>query len=112
MLDAHIVKKRRAFTVDVCIRLRPGERLGLFGASGAGKSTVMSCLAGIETPDNGTISLGGLRLFPPSLALHRRPIAYLTQNNWLFPHLSVADNVCFGLYNRDGNGAKKWIDEL
>ena len=112
MLDAHIVKRRRAFTVDVRIRLRAGERLGLFGASGAGKSTVMSCLAGIESPDAGKISLGGVRVFPPNLALHRRPIAYLTQSDWLFPHLSVAENVCFGLYNRDHNGAKKWIDEL
>jgi molybdate transport system ATP-binding protein len=112
MLDAHIVKTRRAFTVDVRFRLRPGERLGLFGASGAGKSTVMSCLAGIETPDAGKISLGGLRLFPPNLTLHRRPIAYLTQSDWLFPHLSVAENVCFGLRDRECNGAKKWIDEL
>jgi ABC-type sulfate/molybdate transport systems ATPase subunit len=112
VLDAHIVKKRHAFTVDVCLRLQPGERLGLFGASGAGKSTVMSCLAGIEIPDAGKISLGGLRLFPPNLALHRRPIAYLTQSDWLFPHLSVAENVCFGLYDRDRNGTKKWIDEL
>jgi ABC-type sulfate/molybdate transport systems ATPase subunit len=112
VLDAHIVKIRRAFTVDVHFRLRPGERLGLFGASGAGKSTVMSCLAGIETPDAGKISLGELRLFPPNLTLHRRPIAYLTQNDWLFPHLSVAENVCFGLRDRDHNGAKKWIDEL
>ena len=67
----------------------------------------MSCLAGIEIPDAGKISLGELRLFPPNMALHRRPIAYLTQNDWLFPHLSVAENVCFGLYNRDRNGAKK-----
>jgi molybdate transport system ATP-binding protein len=112
VLDAHIVKTRRAFTVDVRIRLRPGERLGLFGASGAGKSTVMSCLAGIETPDAGKISLGELRLFPPNLPLHRRPIAYLTQSDWLFPHLSVAENVCYGLRDRNQNGAKKWIDEL
>jgi ABC-type sulfate/molybdate transport systems ATPase subunit len=112
LLDAHIVKTRRAFTVDVHFRLRSGERLGLFGASGAGKSTLMSCLAGIETPDAGNISLGELRLFPPNLALHRRPIAYLTQSDWLFPHLSVAENVCFGLHHQDRNGAKKWIDEL
>jgi molybdate transport system ATP-binding protein len=112
LLDAHIVKKRRAFTVDVRLHLPAGERLGLFGASGAGKSTVMSCLAGIETPDGGQISLGGLQLFPPNLALHHRPIAYLTQSDWLFPHLSVAENVCFGLYNREHNGAQKWIDEL
>lgn len=112
MLDARIVKARRGFTVDVRIRLRPGERLGLFGTSGAGKSTVMSCLAGIEPPDTGKISLGGLCLFPPNLALHRRPIGYLTQSDWLFPHLSVAENVCFGLRNQGCNGAKKWIGEL
>jgi molybdate transport system ATP-binding protein len=112
MLDAHIVKVRRAFTVDVRIRLRPGERLGLFGASGAGKSTVLSCLAGIETPDAGEIRFRDLRLFPPSLPLHRRPLAYLTQSDWLFPHLSVAENVCFGLQNHDRDGAEKWIEEL
>ncbi|MBV8774241.1 MAG: ATP-binding cassette domain-containing protein [Deltaproteobacteria bacterium] len=112
MLDAHIVKTRRAFTVDVRLRLGGGERLGLFGASGAGKSTVMSCLAGIEAPDAGRISFGELGLFPPNLPLHRRPLAYLTQSDWLFPHLTVAENVCFGLYNGHYNGAKKWIDEL
>jgi ABC-type sulfate/molybdate transport systems ATPase subunit len=112
MLEAHIVKARRAFTVDVRIRLRPGERLGLFGASGAGKSTVLSCLAGIETPDGGEIRFGDLCLFPPSLALHRRPLAYLTQSDWLFPHLSVGENVCFGIRNHDRDGAKEWIGEL
>jgi molybdate transport system ATP-binding protein len=112
MLDAHIIKARRAFTVDVRIRLRPGERLGLFGASGAGKSTVLSCIAGIETPDAGEICFDNLRLFSPGLPLHRRPLAYLTQNDWLFPHLSVAENVCFGLRNHALDGAKKWIEEL
>jgi molybdate transport system ATP-binding protein len=112
MLDAHIVKARRAFTVDVRIRLQPGEKLGLFGVSGAGKSTVLSCVAGIETPDDGEISFGDLCLFPPSLPLYRRPLGYLTQSNWLFPHLSVGENVCFGLEKRDRDSAKKWIEEL
>ncbi len=112
MLDAHIVKARRTFTVDVRIRLRPGEQLGLFGASGAGKSTVLACLAGIETPDAGEICFGDLRLFPPMLPLYHRPLGYLTQSNWLFPHLSVAENVCFGLQDRDRGGAKKWVEEL
>ena len=111
VLDAHIIKRRRAFTVDVRLRLRRGERLGIFGTSGAGKSTIMSCLAGIEIPDAGKISFGELRLFPPNLPLHRRPIAYLTQNDWLFPHLSVAENVCFGFRTRT-RSAQKWIDEL
>jgi ABC-type sulfate/molybdate transport systems ATPase subunit len=112
VLEARIVKKRRAFTVDVHIHLSGGESLGLFGASGAGKSTVMSCLAGIESPDSGYISLGATRLYPPSLPLHRRPIAYLTQNDWLFPHLSVGENVWFGLHDRYHNGAVAWVDEL
>ncbi|MGH7988049.1 MAG: ATP-binding cassette domain-containing protein [Candidatus Binataceae bacterium] len=111
MLDAHIVKARDAFTLEVRLRLPPGERLALFGASGAGKSTLLSCLAGLETPDHGEIRLDGLRLFPPSLPLHRRPLAYLTQSDFLFPHLSVAENVCFGLHDYH-NGTQKWVGEL
>lgn len=112
MLSAYIVKARRAFTINVRVQLRLGERLGLFGASGAGKSTVLSCVAGIETPDAGEITFGDLRFFPPSIPLYRRPLAYLTQSNWLFPHLTVEENVCFGLRNNDRAAAKKWIEEL
>lgn len=111
-LDAHIVKARRAFTVDVRLVLKQGERLALFGASGAGKSTVLSCLAGIENPDGGRIQFGDTALFPPSLPLYRRPLAYLTQSDSLFPHLSVADNVCFGLRDCERNGTRQWVEEL
>ena len=112
MLDAHIVKARPHFTVDVRIRLVRGERLAIFGASGAGKSTVLSCIAGLEVPDSGAIRFDDLVLFPPPLALHRRPIAYMTQKDLLFPHLSVAENVRFGLHDFHANGNASWIDEL
>jgi ABC-type sulfate/molybdate transport systems ATPase subunit len=112
MLDAHIVKVRRAFTVEVHLKLRQGERFALFGASGAGKSTTLSCLAGLETPDAGEIRLDDLILFPPSLPLHRRPLAYMAQKDSLFPHLTVAGNICFGLRDFARDGTKKWIDEL
>jgi len=112
MLDAHIVKARREFTIDVRIQLQPGERLGLFGASGAGKSTILSCLAGIETPDGGEIFFRDRCLFPVGLPLHQRPLAYLTQSDWLFPHLSVAENVCFGIKKHARDGARDWIEEL
>jgi len=112
MLEAHIVKERPAFVLDVTIRLERGERLGLFGASGAGKSTVLSCLAGLATPDAGEIWLDGAVLFPPNLPLYRRAIAYLTQSDWLFPHLTVAENVGFGLRNRERESAAPWIEEL
>lgn len=97
MLNAHIIKKRRELRVDVQLSLTEGGSVGLFGASGTGKSTVLACLAGIEEPDGGYIELKGLNLFPPSLPLYMRPIGYLTQEPSLFPHLSVSENICFGI---------------
>ena len=91
------MRRRAAFTVDAALRVESGGALALFGASGAGKSTVLSCLAGLETPDDGFARLDGLTLFPPPLPLHRRPIGYLTQDANLFPHLTVAQNVRFAV---------------
>jgi molybdate transport system ATP-binding protein len=99
MLKAHIVKKRREITVNVSLELDKGSSLGLFGASGAGKSTVLACIAGIEEPDEGYVKLGEFQFFPPSFPLHKRPIGYLTQEPGLFPHLRVSENVSFGIPN-------------
>ncbi len=114
MLEARIVRRRAAFTVDASLRLESGDALGLFGASGAGKSTVLSCLAGLEPADDGFARLDGLTLFPPPLPLHRRPIGYLTQDATLFPHLTVGQNVRFAL-DGERNGVRRregWLDEL
>jgi iron(III) transport system ATP-binding protein len=97
MLKARITKKRRELDVSVSVDLGRGESLGLFGASGAGKSTVLACIAGIEQPDDGEVTLGDDRLFPPPLPLHLRPVGYLTQDPGLFPHLTVGENVTFGI---------------
>ena len=97
MLKAHIIKKRRDLQVDVTLELEPGSAVGLFGASGAGKSTVLACIAGIEQPDAGFVQLNGQQLFPPSLPLHRRALGYMTQEPGLFPHLSVSENIQFGI---------------
>jgi ABC-type sulfate/molybdate transport systems ATPase subunit len=113
MLKADIIKRRRDLTVRVNLQLSAGASLALFGASGSGKSTVLACIAGIEEPDGGAITSGDLRFFPPSLPLHQRPIGYLTQEPGLFPHLTVADNVCFGL-EQNGKRAEqaRWIQML
>jgi molybdate transport system ATP-binding protein len=112
MLDAHVIKRRAEFTVDARIRLAAGERLALFGASGAGKSTILSCIAGLETPDGGEIHCAGATLFPPPRPLHMRRFAYLAQQDLLFPHLTVAQNVMFGVADRNGRTPVRWIDEL
>jgi ABC-type sulfate/molybdate transport systems ATPase subunit len=97
LLKAHIIKKRREMTVDVSLELARGDALGLFGGSGAGKTTVLTCIAGIEDADDGFVQLDDLRLFPPPLPLHQRPLGYLTQDANLFPHLTVSENVRFGI---------------
>lgn len=112
MLEVQVVKRRRDFSIDVAFRLEPGARLGLFGGSGEGKSTVLSCIAGLESPDAGCIVFQGTTLFPPSLPLHQRGVGYLTQKNLLFPHLSVAENVQFSLDGRTRIAEQAWIGEL
>jgi len=114
MLNAHIIKKRRDLQVDVTLELEAGSSVGLFGASGAGKSTVLACIAGIEAPDDGFVQLNGLQLFPPSLPLHRRPLGYLTQEPGLFPHLSVNENISFGISRElaAASAHQQWIATL
>lgn len=114
MLRAQFSKKRRELSISISLELEQGGSLGLFGASGAGKSTVLACIAGIEDPDEGLIEMKKLRLFPPSLPLHKRSIGYLTQDPGLFPHLTVRENICFGI---SGNQAKEkqqadWVSTL
>jgi molybdate transport system ATP-binding protein len=114
MLKAHIIKKRREITVNVSLELAKGSSLGLFGASGAGKSTVLACIAGIEEPDEGYVKLGDRQFFPPSLSLHKRAIGYLTQEPGLFPHLRVSENISFGISNELAADQEhsQWIETL
>jgi ABC-type sulfate/molybdate transport systems ATPase subunit len=112
VLDAHVVKARAAFTVDVALRVERGASCGLFGPSGAGKSTILACIAGAETPDGGRIELDARRLYPPALPLHERSLGYLTQDANLFPHLRVGENIGFGLPAEQRRVRSPWLDEL
>jgi len=84
---------------DVSLRIRQGEIFALLGSSGCGKTTLLRMLAGFEVPTSGRISLGGQDLL--SLAPYERPINMMFQSYALFPHLSVWDNIAFGL-RREG----------
>jgi putative spermidine/putrescine transport system ATP-binding protein len=84
---------------DVSIRLAEGEFVSLLGPSGCGKTTTLRSVAGFVQPDSGEIMLGGKPLTgqPP----HRRNIGVVFQSYALFPHMTVAGNVGFGLRMRD-----------
>ena len=79
----------------VTLDIRAGEFFALLGPSGCGKTTLLRMIAGFETPDEGRILLGGRDIAP--VLPHERPVNMMFQNYALFPHLSVGDNVAFGL---------------
>src|SRR3954447_2962358 len=80
---------------QLSLDIRAGEFFALLGPSGCGKTTLLRMLAGFETPDQGKILLNG-RDIAPALP-HQRPVNMMFQNYALFPHLSVRDNIAFGL---------------
>ncbi|MET0266459.1 MAG: polyamine ABC transporter ATP-binding protein [Duganella sp.] len=84
---------------DVSVAINKGEIFALLGSSGCGKSTLLRMLAGFETPTSGEITLAGQDIVgvPP----YQRPINMMFQSYALFPHLTVWDNIAFGL-RRDG----------
>jgi putative spermidine/putrescine transport system ATP-binding protein len=90
---------------NLSLNVAEGELVSLLGASGCGKTTTLRLVAGFLQPTSGTITLGGrdLTRLPP----HQRDIGLVFQNYALFPHLSVADNVGFGLKQRGISGAEK-----
>jgi putrescine transport system ATP-binding protein len=75
--------------------IRAGEFFALLGPSGCGKTTLLRMLAGFEAADEGRILLGGRDIAP--VLPHERPVNMMFQNYALFPHLSVRDNIAFGL---------------
>jgi len=93
------------FSLEVELAAGAGFTI-LFGASGSGKTTLLDCIAGLRTPDSGRIAVGGTTLFdsearvdvPPS----RRGVGYLLQSLALFPHLTVQQNVEYGLADLSG----------
>ena len=84
---------------DVSFSLKEGEVISLLGPSGCGKSTLLRLAAGLEVPQKGSISKGGQVISSPAGAVspNKRDIGLVFQNYALFPHLSVIDNVCYGI---------------
>ncbi|MEU3303883.1 ABC transporter ATP-binding protein [Streptomyces sp. NPDC006678] len=101
---------RRAFGATVALDgldldVAPGELLALLGPSGCGKTTALRVLAGFERPDEGQVLLDGEDIVP--VPANRRDTAMVFQSYSLFPHLTAADNVAFGLRMRKAGGAER-----
>jgi putrescine transport system ATP-binding protein len=94
---ASVTKRFGTFVaVDrLSLDIKAGEFFALLGPSGCGKTTLLRMLAGFDVPDEGRLLLDGRDIGP--VLPHRRPVNMMFQNYALFPHLSVSDNIAFGL---------------
>jgi molybdate transport system ATP-binding protein len=101
MLEATLTKKMRDFVLDVSFRVYPGEVFVLMGDNGAGKTTILQLLSGLMRPDEGVIRLKNRALFDSGrgidIPVEERKIGYLFQHSAIFPHMTVTENIAFGL---------------
>jgi molybdate transport system ATP-binding protein len=103
-LDASVRLRRGALDLAIDLRVAGGEVVAVLGPNGAGKSTLLRVLAGLLPPDDGRVAVGG-RIWDDvtgrtHLLPHRRSVGMVFQDALLFPHLTVSDNVAFGLRTR------------
>jgi molybdate transport system ATP-binding protein len=122
-LEARLdVRHGQSFLLDIELSIPPGRTVALLGPNGAGKSTAVAALAGLIPVDSGCVRLGEDVLDDPQTGVfvppEERGMGVVFQDYLLFPHMSVVDNVAFGLRNH-GLGreearwrARGWIDRL
>ncbi|TQN40853.1 molybdate transport system ATP-binding protein [Blastococcus colisei] len=121
-LSAQVAVRRGSLALDASVEVAEGEVLAVLGPNGAGKSTLLRVLAGLLTPDDGCVAVDGTVWddVPAGthLPAHRRPLGVVFQDALLFPHLSVGENVAFGLRTRGVRKAERrtaaaaWLDRV
>jgi iron(III) transport system ATP-binding protein len=112
LLSLNSVSKRFGATpavADVSIEVERGEFFGLLGPSGCGKTTTLRIVAGLESPDTGSVEFDGRDI--TTLPSERRGFGMVFQNYALFPHLNVFENVSFGLRARRTRGSSPTVRE-
>lgn len=118
MLDISVSRKLRDFELSVDLTVKTGEYLILTGNNGAGKSTLLNMIAGFMTPEQGHINVNGTTFFDADKRLNippeERNIGYIFQNAAVFPHLTVAENIGYGLKARgiDKAGRERKVNDL
>ena len=121
-LDARVQLGRGDFSLDLSLNAADGDTIGLLGPNGSGKSTTLRCLAGLDAPQTGRIDIAGVTVVDTARGIDlppdQRSVGFVFQDYLLFPHMSVLDNVAFGLRARGEarqsaeRRAREWLDRL
>ncbi|KJR45391.1 Putrescine transport ATP-binding protein PotA [Desulfosporosinus sp. I2] len=116
MIEIRISKALELFPLQVHLRLSERSSLALVGPSGCGKSMTLRMIAGLEQPDEGYIKVGNTILYDSSegtfVSAYHRHVGYLFQNYALFPHLTVEQNIAFGLNRRTKQERRQKVQSI
>lgn len=116
MLSVKIYKKLPHLIIDKEWSVLPGEIIALFGPSGSGKTMTIKTISGLEIPDSGTIILNENTLYDSENKINQPPqkrkVGYLPQNYALFPHMTLYENIIYGLKSKNENSIKEAIELL
>ena len=114
LLELNLEKRHGDFHLSIRVEMG-AEWLVLLAPSGGGKSLLLNLISGVVQPDAGRVRLGGETLFDKErgirLPIRKRQIGYLFQDYALFPHLSVSQNIAYGVPRgrHSGEEVKKWL---
>lgn len=99
---------------NISFEVKEGDSLAIVGPSGSGKTTLLRLLAGLDLPDSGEIFINGILMSQPGGAVppHQRGIGFMFQTGALWPHMTVAQNILFGLHKLSGSAAAERLTEL
>ena len=117
-LESVLGVRRPSFSLDLALDIPSGSTVVLLGPNGAGKSTAVEALAGLLTLDSGRIQLGDDPLDDPAIGLfvppEQRRVGVMFQDHLLFPHLTVSQNVAFGVRDRAQRAATaaEWLSRV
>lgn len=112
--DVSVSIEGRSILDNISFALQEAGIACLLGPSGCGKTTLLRCIAGFEKPEQGEVWIKGVRASNPAhqLPVEQRHVGMVFQDYALFPHLSVAENITFGLKNNNAKTTKQRLEEL